>query len=113
MKNSLPKCPKCGSSPCTYRELAMTAIRFDLSNNKFDEADQYIHPNKTGVQHTGFDYQFEGVSIEIESELEEPEHTGKVEAECSGCGHRWVLRGYRTIDELIDLHGFNRGKKVC
>lgn len=112
MVKKLPKCSKCGSFPSAYRELATTAIRFDLNNDKFDEADQYIHPNKTGVQHTGFYYQFEDDSIEIESELEQPECTGRVEAECADCGHKWLLRGFRTIDKLIDLHGFNHGKKI-
>jgi|GEM_PF-4303000 len=33
MANSLPKCSKCGSSPCTYRELATTAIRSENSHD--------------------------------------------------------------------------------
>ncbi|MCI2286100.1 hypothetical protein L3081_25085 [Colwellia sp. MSW7] len=110
MSKALPKCSECGCSPCSYRELATTAIRFDLTNNKFDEAGQYMHPNKTGVQHTGFNYHFEEKAIEIESELEQPERSGKVEAQCS-CGHIWILRNFSTIDALIDLHGFNKGKK--
>lgn len=108
----IPKCSKCGSHPGTYRELATTAIRFDLSSNKFNESDQYINPNKVGVQQEGFYSNFEGDSVLIESELEQPEHSGKIEAECSGCGHLWILRGFKSIDELIGVHGINSGRKI-
>lgn len=107
-----PKCSKCGSSPSVYRELATTAIRFDLSGNKFNESDQYTNPNQVGMQHHGFYSSFEGNSILVDSELEQPEHSGKIEAECSSCGHVWMLRGFTSIDELINVHGVNDGKKI-
>lgn len=110
-KPTKPKCSKCGLSPCTYREIATTAIRFDLMDKKFNEVNETMHPNKTGVQKTGFLHYFQGKTILIESELEEPNNIGKVYAECS-CGHSWILRNFRTIDDLIDLHGFNKGIKI-
>jgi len=43
----------------------------------------------------------------VEDRFAEPlgadgDHGGSVEAKCGGCGHRWVLRGVRVIDQLFD-----------
>ena len=108
MSQSIPKCSKCSSPPCTYRELATTAISFDLSDNKFNEVNEYSNPNYQGVRKVGFDHK----GITIDSTMEEPDNIGKVEAECSNCGHRWILRNFRTIEGLIELHGFNKGLKL-
>lgn len=108
MPHKLPKCSKCGGSPCGYRELAATSIHFDLTNNKFNEANEYLNPNYTGIQRSGFNHN----NVLIESTLGEADNIGKVEAECGACGHTWILRNFRTIEALIDLHGFNEGKKI-
>lgn len=112
MAQNLPKCPKCGGSPCTYREIAITAMTFDLIDNKFNEADQYFNPNETGIQSRGWIHSAEGENVKIDASMEEPDNIGKVEAECGGCGHTWMLRNFRTIEALIDLHGFNKGNKI-
>jgi hypothetical protein len=44
--------------------------------------------------------------------MDEPDNIGKIEAECSDCGHVWMLRNFRTIEDLIDPHGFNKGSKL-
>lgn len=99
-----PKCPKCNSSPDCYRELASASYRFNLENNKFLEA-PYIH--KTVWQQTGFDFN----GTKIDCELEEIDNTGEILAECGECGHLWKLRKFKSIDKLIEIHGFCETKK--
>jgi hypothetical protein len=119
-KKSLPKCSKCGETPNCYRELASTAIRFDLTNAKFDEARSTMDINRdrvnsgavqagyTNLRAVGFSYySSEDGEISIDSELEQADNIGKVEAICE-CGHSWILRNHKKIDSLISLHGFNR-----
>jgi hypothetical protein len=118
-KKTIPKCSKCGETPNCYRELASTAIRFDLTNSKFDEARSTMEINRdrvnsgrvqagdTDVRTVGFSYYSEeDGTILIDSELEAADNIGKVEATCE-CGHSWILKNHRTIDSLISLHGFN------
>lgn len=97
-----PKCPKCKGTPCTYRELAVTAARFDLSGDKFEEAsyDQVDNYRKRGFPHPSQS------NVNIQWELEDPDNIGKVEAECGKCGNSWVLRNFKTIEDLIELHGY-------
>lgn len=122
-KETIPKCSKCGEAPNCYRELASTAIRFDLTNSKFDEARSTMEINRdrvnsgriqaghTDVRTVGFSYYSEeDGTILIDSELEAADNIGKVEATCE-CGHSWILRNHRTIDSLISLHGFNSANK--
>lgn len=123
-KKPIPKCSKCGETPNCYRELASTAIRFDLTNSRFDEARSSMDINsdrvKSGkieaactdnLREVGFFYSSEeDGAILIESELEAADNIGKVEATCE-CGHSWILRNHRTIDSLISLHGFNSANK--
>jgi hypothetical protein len=98
----LPKCPKCKCSPCTYREIAVTAARFDLLDNKFKKAS---HTPVDNYQKRGFPHPSEN-NVNIQWELDEPDNIGKIEAECGGCGNLWFLRKFKTIEELITLHGY-------
>tara|TARA_Y100000310_G_scaffold248516_1_gene254352 strand:- start:50 stop:499 length:450 start_codon:yes stop_codon:yes gene_type:complete len=93
---STPKCPKCQSAPGTYRELATTSYRFELEGNKFIEASKDIGGSQVGFVYDG---------KKIDCELDDIEHTGKVLANCGSCGHEWILRKFKSIDELIALHG--------
>jgi hypothetical protein len=108
MPHGLPKCSKCGSYPCTYREIASIAICFDLTDNKFNEVSHSSNPNYQGLRGIGFEYN----GVVIDSTLTEPDNIGEVEAECGGCGNCWILRNFKTIDGLIELHGFNKGTKT-
>ena len=102
--NKLPRCPKCNGTPCTYRELAVTAARFDLSDDKFEET---AFNKSYQYQKRGFPHPSEK-NVNIIWELEEPDNIGKIEAECSKCGGLWILRKFKTIEELIELHGYKK-----
>ncbi|WP_343290000.1 hypothetical protein AAIA71_28650 (plasmid) [Vibrio harveyi] len=102
----LPKCPVCGELPIRYSEQALVSLDFDLSNGRFN---QTVFDESLDVHQSGFSHPKEE-DVSIQWELSDPEPTGKIVAECD-CGHAWTLRKFTRIEELIDLHGYNKSIK--
>ncbi|AZS26239.1 hypothetical protein DYL72_15930 [Vibrio anguillarum] len=63
--------------------------------------------NKTEQKHdSGFSHPSENVSIAWELGSIDP--IGQVVAVCGECGHEWKLRHFKLVDELIELHGYQK-----
>ena len=102
----LPRCPQCKGSPSAYRELQLTSMDFNLTNGRFDQS--YFNETEQRFN-KGFSHPTEP-DVDIDWELSDLNPTGKIEATCGNCGHGWILRKFKRIDELIELHGYNKSK---